>query len=90
MRYMSYMLLDLFCMFMMQLCGLQIDLKRVLGIYTNIRGGEGTSDDIEANKAGHKAWAALRTRMERQGLIETVVAQVNGKPTTCIRCALLG
>ena len=64
----------------------QVDLKRSLGIYMNIRGGEGTHDDVEANKAGHKMWAALRRRMETQGLIETVIALVDGKQTTCIRC----
>ncbi len=67
---------------------LQVELKRLLGIYTNVRGGEGTTDDIEANRAGHKAWSALRSRMENQGLIETVVAVVNGRQTTCIRCGL--
>ena len=68
--------------------GTQVELKRLLGIYTNVRGGEGTADDVEANRAGHKAWAALRSRMENQGLIETVVALVNGRQTTCIRCGL--
>jgi len=67
---------------------LQVELKRLLGIYTNVRSGEGTADDVEANRAGHKAWSALRSRMENQGLIETVVAVVNGRQTTCIRCGL--
>ncbi len=65
-------------------CGEQNDLKKALGLYRDVRRGEDGNTD--ANRASQKAWAKLRARMESAGLIETVIALVDGRQTTCIRC----
>ena len=67
-------------------CGEQNDLKKALGLYRDLRRGE--DGNVDANRASQKAWAKLRTRMESAGLIETVIALVDGRQTTCIRCGL--
>ena len=64
----------------------QNDLKRALGLYRDINAGEGI--DAGANRANQKAWAKMRGRMESAGLIETVIALVDGRQTTCVRCDL--